>query len=151
MSGLEEALEKIVVGKYDLATIKEEAKVHEKVHEYLRLAESEPIKARPLGLQLLEDAAKFTDLLEEMAWSILTDEDIKKPDFDLALQAAKAVNEAKSGKDPDALDTYALALFKNGKTAEAIKLEKQAIALCKDEKLMPHLKNRLAEFEGKGK
>ncbi|MEW6302430.1 MAG: redoxin domain-containing protein [Verrucomicrobiota bacterium] len=151
MEGLEEVLQQMVKGTYDLKAVKEERALHSKVHEYLRAAahgDKSPVN-QALGRQLLKDGAKHPDLLNELAWGILTEQDFEFRDKSLALEAAKAANDATGGKSADIIDTYALALFENGNAAEAVKWQKQAVALCDDKEMLAKLKERLAKYEQK--
>ncbi len=70
--------------------------------------------------------------LNAMAWNILTQ--VKEPNRDLeaALKAAEKANQLTAGKDPSVLDTYAMALFENGKIDEAIQAQLKLIDLAKD-------------------
>jgi hypothetical protein len=86
-------------------------------------------------------------LLNQFAWTILDDERITARDLPLALQAAQTANDVTKGEDPSVLDTYALALFKNGKVAEAIEAQQKAIKLIDDKDAREELEGRLKEFQ----
>jgi len=85
-----------------------------------------------IGEKLLALAAKKGEILNEIAWSILTDKRIKHRDTAFALKVAKAACEATDNKAPQILDTYARALFDSGKVAEAVAQQKKAIGLAAD-------------------
>lgn len=148
-AGLDEALEQIVDGKYDLEGVKFAQKFAEELHEYLHLAsDGDSPLARAAGRKLFDAAAQRPNLLNDLAWEILTHEhDLQFRDRRLALDAARAANQATGGRDPDILDTYALALFENGNAVEAVQIVKQAIALCQDDSLRPQFKERLERYE----
>lgn len=93
-----------------------------------------------LTARLENSKSSDIDALNEMAWTLLTDENIKTRNLLLALKLAQAAFDASSGKDPGVLDTYARALFDNGKVAEAATQQKRAIGLTED-------KDRKAEME----
>jgi len=57
--------------------------------------------------------------------------------------------DASEGKEAAALDTYARALFDSGKTAEAITLQKQAVAAAEDEDMRKELQETLKRYEAK--
>jgi thiol-disulfide isomerase/thioredoxin len=89
-------------------------------------------KAADLAKKIEALNLKDTDTLDNMATTILTDENIKERDFSLATRFAKAGVDASEGKDFTAYDVYARALFESGNMSEAIEAEKKAIALCED-------------------
>jgi thiol-disulfide isomerase/thioredoxin len=93
-----------------------------------------------LATRLASVKSSDIDALNEMAWTLLTDEKIKTRDLALALKLARSAFEASSGKDPGVLDTYARALFDNGQPAEAVAQQQRAIELTDD-------KSRKAEME----
>ena len=72
------------------------------------------------------------EMLNEIAWTLLTDEKIKKRDTKLALKFAQAAFDRTGGKDASVLDTYARALFDNGEVAKAIQQQKRAVELTDD-------------------
>jgi thiol-disulfide isomerase/thioredoxin len=104
--------------------------------------------AREKGEALLKAASDEAQMLNEVAWTILTDEDVQSRDLDLALRVAKKANELSGGEDSSILDTYARALFDNGKVDEAIEIQKKAIELTKDNKAMrKELEAALKKYE----
>lgn len=151
MSGLDEALEQIIAGTYDMKAVQEAAKAERMLGEYFELATStekgSAKKAAKLGKRILKAGGKNAQLMNQLAWAVLTAKQIKNPDLDLALQAATAANKASKGRDPEILDTYALALWKTGDKQAAIEAQKKAVELCKDEKLQEQLKKTLERFE----
>jgi thiol-disulfide isomerase/thioredoxin len=162
MANLEKTLDKLVAGTFDLAAAKKEADeenarnekraaVVQTFTEYMRLAMAgdEPEKAARLGEQMLKDVADDAAVLNQIAWIVLTSDQIKKRDLAFALKAAKAAAVASDSKEPAILDTYARALFENGKKQEAIAEEKKALALAQDGKLREKLEKTLKEFESK--
>ncbi len=92
--------------------------------------------------------------LNSMAWEMLS---IESPEPEI-LKAALAISKVAAEKSEPgvgqamAIDTYALALFKNGNKAEAIAQQKKAIEIASKlaelpEGMMEEMKERLAEFE----
>jgi peroxiredoxin len=86
------------------------------------------------------------EMLNEMAWTLLTDERIRTRDHALALKFAKAAYDACKGQESDVVDTYARALFDNGKVPEAIAQQKKAIELCNDRERMAELEANLKRY-----
>jgi len=142
MSGLDTAIEEIVAGTYDLAAAQKEfegraakeAKMQElnqAFMKYMEAASKADAKGlAELGKPLLDMADKDPQILNAIAWNILTAPQIKTRDTAFALEVAKAAVTASKEKNPAVLDTYARALFDSGKKSEAVAQQKKAIALA---------------------
>jgi tetratricopeptide (TPR) repeat protein len=98
------------------------------------------------------DAAKIQSgmALNQLAWSILTSEEVKKRDLPAALRFAKQANDLAKGEEAAILDTYARALFDNGKTQDAIATQKKAIEKA-PEQMKEGLEKALKDYEAKAK
>ena len=98
------------------------------------------------------DATKIQSsmALNQLAWSILTSEEVKKRDLPAALRFAKQATDLTKGEDAAILDTYARALFDNGKTQEAIATQKKAIEKA-PEQMKEGLQESLKNYEAKAK
>ncbi len=117
---------------------------------YMRaLIEADEAKVAMAAKTLTEAKIKNAELLNQFAWTILTDERIKKRDISLATQLAKAAVDASSGKDANTLDTYARALFDGGKTEDAIASQKKAIGLAGDAEMKQQMEATLKEYQAK--
>ncbi|MEI6971879.1 MAG: redoxin family protein [bacterium] len=105
-------------------------------------------KAAELGSELGKLPTKNPQVLNAIAWTLLTDERIVKRDLLLALKIAKAALDASDGKNTAILDTYARALFDNGRTGEAVKFQKNAIesATGEFEGIRPDLEETLKKY-----
>lgn len=101
--------------------------------------------------QLEAVKVKSPVVLNELAWSLLTDERIKKRDLKLALKFAQAASDACEGKESAVLDTLARALFANGKIQEAVTQQKKAVELSTDKEIRAGLERTLQEYEAKAK
>lgn len=106
-------------------------------------------KAADLGKQLSELKTTNAEVLNGIAWTILTDERIKNRDTKLALELSKRAVGATEGKEAGVLDTYARALFESGNVTEAIAQQKKAIELEEDDEAKTELKATLAKYEAK--
>lgn len=117
--------------------------------DYYRAATGKGEVAKLSELAARLGAIKSTDAeaLNEMAWTILTDEKLKTRDPALALKLAQAAHAATGGKDPGVLDTYARALFDTGKTAEAIQQQQRAIQLTTDADKREELEATLKRYQ----
>ncbi len=92
------------------------------------------------------------DMLNALAWQILTGVAEAKRDKALALRAAEKANTLTEGKEAAILDTYALALFVNGKAAEAVAAQEKAVGLVKDNaEAVADFTKRLEEYKAAGK
>jgi thiol-disulfide isomerase/thioredoxin len=169
---LDEPLEKVVAGKWDIEAgnkaikdkqeqeAKEQQKQAEKqeanlkiVEEYKALLEDGKTDAayQKVRDRVDSDFKDDAQSLNAVAW-FLVDPQIKvaKPDLDLALKAAKRAVELTEESRPDILDTYALVVFRRGDAKRALELEKKAISLLPEG--MPatarkEYEDRLKEFQ----
>ena len=89
--------------------------------------------------------------LNEFAWRFIDPSRQKMPpalNIKLAVVLSEAADKASGGKEPNIIDTLALALFLSGKKAEAIKTQERAISFAgKSGRLAEDLKKRLDEFK----
>jgi thiol-disulfide isomerase/thioredoxin len=108
-------------------------------------------KAAELAKQIEGLELKNPQLLNQVAWMILDEDTIKNRDTKLALNLAKRAVDFSESKNPQYVDTYARALFDNGKTADAIEQQKKAIELADDDNLKAELKKSLEKYEAKSK
>jgi thiol-disulfide isomerase/thioredoxin len=118
-----------------MAQVREERKVQDLPNQYFAAVgpQGNPEQAAALARQIEELNIQDPNILNEIAWSILTDEKVVQRDLPLATRlATKAVN-ATQGKNATFLDTYARAMFDTGQIAAAIKFQKLAIALRPDD------------------
>lgn len=72
------------------------------------------------------------EILNNVAWTILTEDTVAARDLPLATRLAKKAVEATDHKAPHILDTYARALFDAGHIAAAIDIQQKAVALAPD-------------------
>jgi thiol-disulfide isomerase/thioredoxin len=151
MAGLDLALQEIVAGTYDIAAARRAQEAAKQSETYLEKARSgaDAASLKTLGEAVLKDGAADPGLLNELSWAILTDRGIKSRDLDLATRAARAAYERTAGKDPSITDTYARALFDTGRKADAIRLQKEAIAVCKDATMRQQLEATLKGYEAR--
>jgi peroxiredoxin len=159
MGGLDEAIEKIVAGKFDIAAAQVEfaerevkqkrmGELNASFGKYLQLAASgDAEKSAEVGQKLLELAGKDSMVLNAIAWNILTNPQIKNRDLPFALKVATAAVDASGGKEAAVFDTYARALYDNGKKAEAVEAQKKAVGLAKEEQTKTDMKKTLEKYE----
>jgi thiol-disulfide isomerase/thioredoxin len=76
-----------------------------------------------------ERVADDADSLNNLAWQVVTEEKLVRPDLDLAQRLADRAVEMTEGKNAAYLDTQARVVFRRGEHARAIALEEKALAL----------------------
>ena len=156
MGGLDDVLPLVINGTFDpVAYAKAKAereaaerRLYQLYQEYFSavLKGSSIEQTRPVAEKFIE--LGHSDALNAMAWQILDAENKANRDVEIALKAAEKANTQTKGEDPMILDTYALALFENGKVAEAITAQEKAIALAGgNEEMIAAMKTRLDEFK----
>ena len=113
-----------------VAQIRKEQTLRDLYEGYLAaVGESgDPEKAAALATQIEEADIQNPRWLNELAWSILTSEDVRQRDLPLATRLAQQALELSESKDGNILDSYARALFDTGRVAEAIECQKKAVA-----------------------
>lgn len=163
MDGMEEVLAQVIDGKFNPETARQMEKarlsrqgIETLVKIYMAMVKmtEEQDLAQAVGARVLQKAKNEPIILNELAWTIVSDEEMKNPDLDLALKAIQQANTLTGEKDAGILDTYAVVLFKSGKGPEAKELIKKAIASCKNDdnkkELLDHQK-RIEQGLAKGK
>ena len=125
-------------------------RVHAAFQQYMEAAiANDADKTKALGEKLARTDCKDPEILNQIAWTLLTEESLKNRDLVLATQIAKAARDASQGKDSNVLDTYARALFDSGKVEEAIAQQKLAVELCTDEENLKGMKATLESYQKK--
>jgi thiol-disulfide isomerase/thioredoxin len=120
--------------------------------DYLKAvsADGDAAKAAELAKQLGELKFKNPAMLNEFAWAILTEDSVKQRDVALATKLAKTAFDASGGQDAGITDTYARALFDSGKVADAIAIQRKAVAAAKEDELKSELTATLKKYEAAG-
>jgi thiol-disulfide isomerase/thioredoxin len=123
-----------------------EQDLHAQKFFILLLPMKQHARAYALGRELLEKQLKDQAMpLNAMAWTILDSEEVTTRDVTLALAMAKRSSELTGDKDPQVLDTLALAHHKNGDSKKALELQKKALDLA-GEGLKDELEGRLKTY-----
>ena len=86
--------------------------------------------AYQLATRLADDHKDNAGMLNYLAWQIVSDKTIEKPDLELAETLANRANAVAKGQAPEILDTLARVLFVKGQKEEAVKLQTKAVALA---------------------
>jgi thiol-disulfide isomerase/thioredoxin len=137
--------------KFNPAEIKQALKMQRLFNDYYRAVtgDAEAATVRELAGKLAAAESKNVEMLNEIAWALLTDDRIKIRDLKLAMKFAQAALAACDSKDASVLETYARALFDTGQVKDAIKYQQQAIALCKDGEQKAELEKSLKRYREK--
>jgi peroxiredoxin len=135
LTGLDETLEAIVTGKYDLEQTKRQFKFRRMLARYLQLTRSVTggQEARKLGEQIYEFSKSDAEMVNALAWMILTQPGLITRDLELAMRAAQRAYDACEGQHAAIVDTYARALFETGQRKRALEFQQKAVELAKDD------------------
>ena len=153
--GMDEPLEQIVAGTYDVEKAKQEmAKEQRTMTAYngLRQAVGEESWDRAHDIAQALMIESFQDEprgLNAVAWFLVSAEEAPAKCHKLAYKAAKMASEQTEWKDWMILDTYALAAFRNGQKDEAIKWQTKAIELAPAE-AQGDMREQLESFTTEG-
>ena len=154
-NGLDDVIDRLVNGTFLLEEeiAKEQAQIRLQqlsVEYWERLVEGRKgAETRNIGDELLSLVKDNAEVSCNIAWAVLTDDAVKFRDLDFARAAAKAAYDLTEGNHPQIIDTYALSLFESGKIDEAIKLQKKALSLARDQQEKVQFQKSLDRFEAK--
>ena len=151
LAEMEKTLTELAPAGFELATYKQEMSASKAFREYMMEATTtaRAEKLAELGKKLEGLDSKNHQMLNQIAWILLTDENVKKRDVALATRIAKAAYDACEGKDASVVDTYARALFDSGKVDDAIREQKKAIELCQDDDMRKEFEANLQTYQAK--
>jgi len=140
-------------GYYSIERVLEYQQQQERLEKYFQAVAhgDESHEIRKLGMEFIRNETRSPIGLNQFAWSILTDERISHRDHEVALTAAKAAYELARGRHPEIVDTYARAQFVSGNIDEAIRLQKEAIELCRKPELREKFEETLKSYKEAGK
>jgi thiol-disulfide isomerase/thioredoxin len=149
LTALEQTLEQILNGKYDMEAAGKSIKVQNLFQQYYMgaIAGQNSDELKKVGEELLSEARSMTGILHQFAHVVLNERRIVTRQFDLALRASKSVYDASGGKHPVAAVTYSKALFENGNVQKAIDVAKKGLATANDENSRNLLKSALENYE----
>ncbi len=157
-AGLEETLNEVLAGKFDLERAKKVEAADRLQEDYFTMIAGEPgfrllsadtnaTAARGIGNQIVRDGATSPWLLNNFAWRILTEPKVRSRDLDLASESARAAVAADKRQNPSFSDTYAKALFQMGKVTEAIAMQRHAVDIAQDKAHRASLERTLKTYE----
>ena len=91
-------------------------------------------EAAKMGAELEALDLRNPGILNEIAWHILTGEDVQHRDLPLATRLAKKAVELTAERRGEILDTYARALFDAGQVAEALAWQEKAALVAPNDR-----------------
>ena len=157
MAGMDAVLEKVAADGFDAATFaaknaaeeKEQARLSRLYKQYFATVDRDTAGAAKAGAEIV-DGSTNSMMLNAFAWKILTDLAEQNRDLDLARRAALKAVELTDEQNAAVLDTYALALYEQGKkyVEQAVNYQKKAVALTeKDGRMRQGLQKALERYE----
>ncbi len=151
ISGLDQVLQAILDGRYDVEIVKRASLVRVSMENYFRrlVATGDAKAVRDLGNQVLKDAEGIAPLLDQFAWIMLTHERIQVRDVALAKTAAEMAFKLTGGTNASVAESLARALFASGQTKEALDIQRKALANAANEVERRHFEKTLREYEAR--
>jgi hypothetical protein len=132
LDGLDEALDRITSGRYDVDRARELDVARYQIDQYLVLARRDDLRARPSGKALLTIRTNNVELLCDLSFQIATAPGIAKRDFTLAKEAVDRAEKLAPTNTARVMITRAVLFFETGKKEEGLALAKQAVALAQN-------------------
>ena len=131
MDNLDEVLQRIVIGRYDLNEAINVSRGRKLlgVYKYLSIETDEEAISRQVGNRIVEYSENNAALLDKLARFIITNRNIRQPDFDLAYRAAKRACDVTGETDRAALEVYAGVLQRTGEAEKSRVYWKKAESL----------------------
>lgn len=130
MAELEETLQQVIDGKYDLAAAARQDEFRASLREYQALAAKGDEKAKELGAKLLATAGDNVASLSELAFDIVA-MDVPNRDFALADRALDQAEKTGGKEDARIVSVRAITRFESGQEAQGLELARQAVELAK--------------------
>ncbi len=125
---LDEVLDQIVVGRYDLERHKAMELAWHQMDQYLKLARQGDERTQSAGQVLLAARTNDVTLLCDLAFQIATFPRLEKRDFILAGEAMDQAEKLATTNTARVMITRAVVLFESGKQYEGLTLATQALA-----------------------
>lgn len=116
------------------------------VNYYAAATEGSKADAMAHSNRMLDVKSRNALVMNDIAWTMLTDDAIRHRNVAVALVLAERAFEVSGKKSSNIADTYARALFDSGKIEEAIDYGRIALELCEDPELRVELEATLARY-----
>jgi thiol-disulfide isomerase/thioredoxin len=147
MVQLEETLDAILDGKYDLKAAMKKDEARARLEDYQQLSTKGDAKASELGRQILADAANDGQALCDFAFGIVTNMRNKNRDFPLAHEALDKAQKIFGAKEARVLGVRGIALFESGKEQEGLATAKEAVELAASDRDKARYQNYVRVME----
>ena len=134
-NGMPSVLAQVRAGHWTPDSAKQLEVAAARSREYLLGVQAGPTTERleAVGREALEKGRHAANLMNDLAWTLLTEVPEAHRSADFALEVAEAAVAASESKDHAILDTHALALWTVGRGEEARRQQKRALAMCRAE------------------
>jgi peroxiredoxin len=126
--GLEQTLEQMIAGQFDLEHSKNAQIASHQMAQYLNLMRRPDFRAKLAGQVLLANRTNDVPLLCDLAFQIATAPGLAKRDFALANEALNQAEQVAPTNTATVMITRAVWLFESGKPDAGLILAKQALA-----------------------
>jgi thiol-disulfide isomerase/thioredoxin len=115
---------------FKIQDLRAEVAMHKAAGAYFQAisGEDESADQQKLREDLAPKLKNQPEISNNIAWAILTEESVKHRDLEFALNIAKQAVDDSKWKAPHIIDTYARALFDNGKKQDAVEAQEKALA-----------------------
>ena len=155
MDGLDRVLGEMISGTYDLQKEIDKQTAQNRLEQVAqqywgRITEGHKgEETDALGEELYGLIKGDAQVLNNVAWSLLTDDAVKYRNLKFVKKLAKTAYDVTGGKTSHIADTYARALFDSGDVKEAITMQRHAVGLARSEQEKAELKNTLQAYQAK--
>ena len=133
MDQLEEILNQVLAGKYDINAASKRDEERALQSEFQGLSAKGDQGARELGRKLMERAGEDVTALTQFAFNVAANIQNQNRDFSLANEALDKAEKLAGGKDSRVLGVRSIVRFESGKEEEGLALAKEAVTLAKDD------------------
>jgi hypothetical protein len=134
LSGLDEALDKIIAGSYDLERARKDDTARIQMAQYLAMAMRGDVRTGAAGRTLLTARTNDATLLCDLAFQIVTTPGLFRRDIVLATAALDQAEKLSTTNATQVSETRAILLFETGKKEEALALARKTLAAAQGEK-----------------
>jgi DNA-binding transcriptional regulator of glucitol operon len=134
LHGLEQALDRIIAGRYNVDQAAKADLARSQMGQYLELARKGDPRTQMAGRRLVENRTNNVTQLCEVAFEIATDPKIVKRDFALASAALDLAEKLPPTNSTRVTVTRAVVLFESGKKEEGLARARQAVASAREQK-----------------
>ncbi len=142
MDGLEQTIQKVIDGKFDLPAAIRKGETRSLMEEYQKMAVAGDAQTKATGEKVVAALGTDVDELCSFAFSIVANGQVKNRDFVLADSTLDIAEKNSSKDDHRVLGVRSISLFESGKKSEGLKMAQAAVASAKE----PEMKERYGQF-----